>query len=119
MQPLYAFAKVGTLFDEYLRGDKVQQIDREWLRNFFDASSPGGPMTIEVVVRATGLSKRKIQRKLAEQGTSFKEVLDDWRYQRAAELLFDSTVSKAQIATRLHYAHSPSFYRALDRWASA
>ncbi len=86
------------------------------VRTVFDAVEPGIPLTLEVTARATKLSKRTIQRELSDEGTTFSQVLDDWRAERALKLLANPDISMSTISRQLHYAQLPNFIRAFGRW---
>jgi AraC-like DNA-binding protein len=67
------------------------------------------------IARALGMAERTLKRKLAEQGTSYTELLDRQRHTRALELLrTDATIE--QVADRLGYSDAANFTRAFRRW---
>jgi AraC-like DNA-binding protein len=68
------------------------------------------------VARELHMHRRTLSRKLQEQGTSFRQELDTVRLAVAQQLLADSTLSVARIATLLDYADIPAFSRAFKRW---
>jgi AraC-like DNA-binding protein len=76
----------------------------------------GGPPTIEEVARALRVSPRTLKRRLAELGTTFSELRDDQRRQRALLLLDDRNLSISDVATRLGYTELPNFTRAFRKW---
>jgi len=63
-----------------------------------------------------GVSERTLQRRLAEQGRSFSEVLEDFRREESARLLCERGLHLTQVASRLGYAEQTSFTRAFRRW---
>ncbi|HEY2177235.1 MAG TPA: AraC family transcriptional regulator ligand-binding domain-containing protein [Caulobacteraceae bacterium] len=66
--------------------------------------------------RTLGLSRRTMVRRLADSGTSFRELLDGELRQRAARLSEAGDLSQAEIAERLGYADATSFSRSRRRW---
>jgi len=76
----------------------------------------GGPPTIEEVAKALHVSPRTLKRRLAELGTTFSELRDDQRRQRALLLLDNRSLSISDIATRLGYTELPNFTRAFRKW---
>ncbi|PWB64294.1 MAG: AraC family transcriptional regulator [Betaproteobacteria bacterium] len=68
------------------------------------------------VAQALSLHRRTLNRRLSAQGTTFQKVLDAVRFAVARELLRDSDISIAEIATALAYADYVSFTRAFKRW---
>jgi AraC-type DNA-binding domain-containing proteins len=67
------------------------------------------------VARALSLHPRVLQRRLAESGTSFEEILDDIRRDMAWELSATG-MQISQIATMLGYSETSSYTRACRRW---
>jgi AraC-like DNA-binding protein len=68
------------------------------------------------VARALSVSGRTLSRRLADEGTSFRNILDDVRREFACALLQDRTLSVADIAFFLQYAEPAAFHRAFRRW---
>ncbi len=71
---------------------------------------------LERVARALGATGRTVQRRLDEEGTSFREVFEDAR-KRRSEAMLGTGASSAQIAEALGFADTRSFRRAFRRWA--
>lgn len=63
-----------------------------------------------------GQSERSLQRRLGEEGTSYRELVDQVR-RDLARLLLAQKVPRDEIARRLAYAETASFSRSLARWA--
>ncbi len=61
-------------------------------------------------------SERQLQRRLAEQGLSFKEAVEQLRRERALNHLRHTDLPLAQVAHLSGYAESSSFHRAVRRW---
>jgi AraC-like DNA-binding protein len=62
---------------------------------------------------------RTLRRLLGVQGTSFRELLEDVRYEIARQLLKDSDMSTAEIAEALDYFDACAFTRAFRRWTDS
>jgi AraC-like DNA-binding protein len=69
----------------------------------------------EAAKRAT-MSPRTLKRRLAEQGTTFSELMDDARHQKALVLLLDPRLTIEAIAATLGYSDTANFSRAFKRW---
>jgi AraC-like DNA-binding protein len=80
------------------------------------ASATGRFLSLADVARAMRVSTRTLKRRLAEQGTSFSEVLDGVRCQRALLLLDDRRIGLGDVADRLGYSDVANFTRAFRRW---
>lgn len=73
-------------------------------------------LTPDAAAKALGVSRRTLSRRLAEEGTSFREQLDDVRAHFARALLHDRTLSIADIAFFLQYSEPAAFHRSFRRW---
>lgn len=71
---------------------------------------------IETIARRLGASVRSLQRGLADADTSYSELADRARRQRAAKLLGDSELSITEIALQLGFGQASSLSRAVRRW---
>lgn len=70
----------------------------------------------EHIAKELALSLRSYQRHLANENTSFKELLENTRKQMALEHLEISEYSMQQIAMLLGYSETSQFYKAFKRW---
>ena len=70
----------------------------------------------ENVAKVVGLSLRTLARRLAEEGTTYGEVVDQLRSSLATQYLRDPGMSLGQIAWLLGYEGSTSFNHAFKRW---
>ncbi len=80
-----------------------------------EALPRGEPNESDAAVRL-GSSVRNLQRRLADEGTSYKEVLDDTRRQLARSYLAEARCSISEIAYLLGFGAASSFTRAFRRW---
>lgn len=71
---------------------------------------------IEKVAEHLALSKRTLQRRLHEDQTSFKGLVNSVRREQAIELLHNSHFSLAEIGIMLGYAQLSAFSRSFKRW---
>ena len=62
------------------------------------------------------VSSRTLQRKLNDEGTSYKEVLNELRLELALYYLKHTELSLDSIAFKLGYAEARSFYRSFKQW---
>jgi AraC-like DNA-binding protein len=68
------------------------------------------------VARQLDVSTRTLRRRLEEEGTTFRALLDEVREALAEELLSTGAVPVEDIALRLGYAEASSFIHAFKRW---
>ena len=85
---------------------------RSEVRALVTRALAGGRPDAAEIARAMGLSKRTLQRRMAAEGTTFREVVEEARHDLAQELLSDLSVSISEVACLLGYNKVNSFYRA-------
>ena len=73
--------------------------------------------TVEQMALALGTSPRSLQRILVREGTSYFQVTENVRIERAKRLL-NTRFSLEQIAEQLGYSDARSFRRAFKRWTN-
>lgn len=78
---------------------------------------PAGAATAAQVSRRLAMSSRTLQRRLAQEDTTFQAVLDDVRHGLARHYLARPEVSVTEMALLLGYDEPSSFYRAFHRWS--
>jgi AraC-like DNA-binding protein len=69
------------------------------------------------VARAFGMNRRTFARRLQANGTTFRELLDEVRFEAAQSLLRSSDASLEDIGNRLCYSDATAFARAFRRWS--
>ncbi|MBM7061847.1 AraC family transcriptional regulator [Pseudomonas sp. UL073] len=87
---------------------RVQQLIRSFM--------PDARATLEQVADYLLLSTRKLQRLLADEGTTFQALLTETRQAMACHYLQDSTISIGQMADLLGYGSQAAFSRAFQQW---
>lgn len=82
------------------------------------ASVESGFLGLEEVARRLGTSPRTLKRRLADEGTTFSQLLDELRHARALELMRAPELSLEEIAERIGYSDVANFSRAFRRWTN-
>jgi AraC-like DNA-binding protein len=77
---------------------------------------PSGNVTDETISEAVYTSKRSLQRKLHEQGTTFKTILTEVRKELALKYIYDRKLTLTEISFMLGFSEMSSFSRAFKRW---
>ncbi|MEM7137929.1 MAG: AraC family transcriptional regulator [Myxococcota bacterium] len=77
----------------------------------------GGDPSVHGVAKKLAMSPRTLQRRLAEDGWTYKEVLDDMRHGAAKAYLRQPDISISETAYLLGFADVGSLNRAFKRWA--
>ncbi|MFC1287017.1 helix-turn-helix transcriptional regulator [Bacillus paralicheniformis] len=76
----------------------------------------GGHPDIQAVAGELGMSGRTLQRRLTDEGTSFKQLLIQVRHEQAREYLADPSLDIKEVAFLIGYEDQNSFYRAFRLW---
>lgn len=77
---------------------------------------PTGHVTEEKIAQALNMSVRSLQRRLREEGTGFKQILDAMRQDLATDYVAASGYSVNEIAYLLGFSEPGNFTRAFKRW---
>ncbi len=77
------------------------------------------PLTLEQAADFLGLSATTLKRRLKEEGTHFKGVVDEERANEALHLMACRQLNNRQLAARMAFADEHSFRRAFKRWTGA
>ncbi|MCG8316752.1 MAG: AraC family transcriptional regulator [Pseudomonadales bacterium] len=80
--------------------------------SLFSEKLPGA----EAAAITFGMSERSLRRKLSQEGTSFRKLLDEVKSRKAKQLLLNTQLTIDAIAQELGYAESAAFVHAFRRW---
>ncbi len=72
-------------------------------------------VTIDKAAQLLPMSRRKLQRQLKLEGTTFKALLDQVRHEQALRYLKESRIPLTQLSDMLGYAELSVFSRAFKR----
>lgn len=86
------------------------------LREAIGAELRGGQPNLECIARRLAMSPRTLQRRLADRGVVFNDVLDAMRFDAAKSYLTQADVAGSEVAYLLGFAEPSSFNRAFRRW---
>lgn len=120
-QPISSFnSRLRDYFDDECRrlvavsasGQNIVDQVRKCLIHAMD----GGDTSIEAIAKQLGLSGRSLQRRLAEEGTRYNDVLGSVREEFAKRYLARGTVSASEVAYLLGFTEPPAFFKAFKRW---
>jgi AraC-like DNA-binding protein len=102
--------------DDMLARQPVEQDLVARVRRAVALGLPRGQGDLEAVSRTFALTARTLQRRLAQEGTSFQRLLDEARSVAATRQLRESSLSIAEISFVLGYSEPAAFHRAFRRW---
>ncbi len=112
---------IARFFDTLLEADLSKLADDHSLEqtvlNRISRSLSEGVPAVSDVARHLAMSGRTLQRRLAEQGLSYQNLVDEARRRLAQRLLRDTDYSLVEIAFMTGFAEQSSFTRAFKRWA--
>jgi AraC-like DNA-binding protein len=80
-------------------------------------AQPGQFPNIEQVADQLHVSVRTLRRRLNEEGSSFRQQLEEVRFQLAKEYLLDTRLPLAEISDLLGYTEPGNFSHAFRRWS--
>ena len=104
--PSVAFAEIARL------GNPIPKTFVAVVANMIIRRMRGGQTDLEGTAWALGLGPRTVQRRLREDGLTYRELLMRCRMQRACELLAEPGLSIGQISRECIYASPTQFIRA-------
>src|SRR5690554_1433683 len=77
-----------------------------------------GEVTLDAVATRLGIKPRTLRTRLTEAETSFNQVLADFRYRLARQLLATTDESIDEIVYLTGFSEPSTFYRAFKRWSN-
>ncbi|KPJ91618.1 MAG: hypothetical protein AMJ53_11265 [Gammaproteobacteria bacterium SG8_11] len=108
-----AFTKPENQPDDIMLHADFAASLRHVLKNYIGKQHPN----LEIASEIIGIHPRTIQRRLAQSGVSYQEVIDQARFESAAELIRNTNLKLTDIAFELGYSDAGHFTRAFRRWA--
>ncbi|MET0595822.1 MAG: AraC family transcriptional regulator [Polyangiaceae bacterium] len=88
----------------------------EQVRRQLAVAMDGGDVSQDAIAKKLGLSARSMQRRLAEEGTRWSDVLADVRAEFAKRYLARRSISASEVAYLLGFTEPPAFFKAFKRW---
>ena len=89
---------------------------RERVRAVLLETLPAGISSIDAVAQRLAISKRSLQRQLADESVGFQELLSEVRHELARHYLSRTDISAGEISWLLGFQESNSFIRAFRSW---
>jgi AraC-like DNA-binding protein len=98
------------------RFEKSPQSMSGIIEKLLSSARDGQVGNLELVADMLSLSPRTLRRRLVDEGKTFTEIVDTWRFKSSLDLLGQDNSRIHEIADRLGYANAPNFERAFKRW---
>jgi AraC-like DNA-binding protein len=99
-----------------LKERRAQSSIREQVKWILRRLLAGSRPEITAVARELALSDRTLQRRIVDDGATFRQLLLETRKELACEYLTRPEIDVAEVAFLLGYEDSNSFYRAFRTW---
>jgi AraC-like DNA-binding protein len=114
-----ADADSALLFEQSCR-ELLEQIEgRDTLANqvrHLLLAAPGKMLSADEAATRFGIGARTLRRRLADEGATYQELLDEVRCRIAIDYLSSTTLSTQDIAELLGFSEATNFRRAFLRW---
>jgi AraC-like DNA-binding protein len=107
-----ARSRCDALLSQITQGARLS----DWVQMMLREAADGQPK-LEELAQILNLSARTLERRLADEQSSFRDLARHARYERASELLRGGRLSVTQIAYQLGYTDVANFTRAFRREA--
>jgi AraC-like DNA-binding protein len=104
--------------DERIGDGLTSRVLRVLHRQFIAGAGPEG-IDLQKVASILVMHPRTLNRRLQAEGTTFRELLAESRFDIARQLLRDTQLQVADISLLLGYAQTSSFDRAFRRWSGS
>ena len=82
------------------------------LRRLLSGSRPD----LRMIGKELGISERTLQRRITEEGTTFRQLLNEIRHELVRQYLDNASVEITEAAFLIGYEDPNSFYRAFGSW---
>ena len=73
---------------------------------------------IHTVAEYFDVPTRSLQRQLQQEGTSYSEIIEQWRFGKALKLLQNPHLKIKEMSAMLKYSNTPAFEKAFRRWTN-
>lgn len=93
-----------------------QESTTERVKSLVAAQLATTSFSLEDTARALHMSPRTLGRRLADEGTTFKQIVDETRRHVALHYVAARDVGLSEVALLSGFTETPSFYRAFRRW---
>ena len=88
------------------------------IRELITSELAGGDPSVNHIARKVRMGARTLARRLEQEGTTFRDVLDDLRRRLALGYVAGSDLGLSEIAFLLGYSQAAAFHRAFKRWTT-
>jgi AraC-like DNA-binding protein len=129
VEPFRQFFRAPLLFDAELRRQLTEQIKAlearhrdsfpEQVRSVLRTALLTDRADADRIASLFSIHRRTLNRRLNEDGISFKDLVEEQRHEIARKTLLDTDLQVGEVAALLGYADASAFTRAFRRWSGA
>ena len=114
-----ADAVIHDLFFERIAELEVMsEVDfRDGLRRILRSRLLSGNCSAEKIADLFSMHRRTLNRRLSAEGTGFRIIVEEMRFEIACQMLAGTTMPFSQIAAALAFSEASAFTRAFRRWS--
>ena len=112
------YSEVLQLCDKLLSELKLNTGVAGKVREIF-LSCLGQPTSFELIAERLKMSSRTLRRKLEQEGTSFRELIDELRAHAAIKYVRDTDLTIEDVAYALGFSDAAAFRHAFRRWTKS
>lgn len=116
MRPSLLWKDLSPRLDQELARRKAEQTVAARVKWVLMRLLGGHRAGITDVAKELGMSCRTLQRRIAEESTSFRQLVSDARRELAKHYLRQSSIQLGEAACLLGYEDPNSFFRAFREW---
>jgi AraC-like DNA-binding protein len=103
-------------FEDRLEASQTKQTLQDQVKWVLKRLLSGSRPDVVMVAKELGMSERTLQRRITDEGTTFRELLNETRHELVREYLRDESVEITEAAFLVGYEDPNSFYRAFRAW---
>lgn len=102
--------------DALAKRSPVEESPLERVRQLIGEELQRGVPELGTIARRLAVSERTLRRRLAEESTTFRDLLDETRASLAREYVRDRRMQLSEVAFMLGFSEPSAFHRAFRRW---
>ncbi|TAL02493.1 MAG: AraC family transcriptional regulator, partial [Verrucomicrobia bacterium] len=103
-------------FENQLKAGRTKQTILEQVKWVLKRLLSGSRPDLVMVAKELGMGERTLQRRITDEGTTFRQLLNETRHELVRQYLGDSSVEITEAAFLVGYQDPNSFYRAFRSW---
>jgi AraC-like DNA-binding protein len=103
-------------FEHALKERRTKQTILEQVKWVLKRLLSGSRPDLLMVAKELGMGERTLQRRITDEGTTFRQLLNETRHELVQQYLGDASVEITEAAFLVGYEDPNSFYRAFRSW---